>query len=52
MDMILGLLMMAGNIFCSVYVFWAWRESPKWLTITAGVMNVLFFLGAMAIAME
>jgi hypothetical protein len=44
--------MIAGNIFCSVYVFGAWRNSPKWLVIASGVMNVLFFVGAMAIAME
>lgn len=51
MDTILGLLMIAGNIFCTVYVFCWWRESPKWLVITAGVMNVLFFFGAMSLAM-
>jgi len=39
--MILGLAMIAGNIFSSVYLFGGWRNSPKWLIITAGVMNIL-----------
>ena len=41
---ILGLAMIAGNIIASVLSFWWMETSPKWLKITAGVLNLFMLL--------
>jgi len=38
---LLGLAMLSGSIFASVYLFGGWRSAPQWLVITAWVMNLL-----------
>lgn len=48
--MLLGLAMFAGNIICSVYVFGGMKNSPKWLLITAGVLNLFFLFSAISMA--
>lgn len=49
---LLGLLMIAGNIFATVYTLGGFRKSPQWLTITAGVFAILFFFGVVAALMD
>lgn len=43
-ETLLGLAIIAGNIFTSVYAFGGWRTAPKWLVITSGVMNLLMLV--------
>ncbi len=42
--MLVGFAMIGGSIFSTAFVFWAWRHAPKWLCITAGIMNALCLL--------
>ena len=52
MSLFVGLRSIATNIFCTVYVFGGWRDSPKWLIYTAAALNIVFFIGAMGLAMD
>ena len=52
MDTLLGLVMIAGQVFGTIIVFGGGKSAPKWLTITTGVLQCFFLLAMFGLAME
>ena len=48
--MLLGLAMFAGNIISSVIVFGWMSNSPQWVKITAGVLNLFMLLAVIGMS--
>ena len=52
MDTLLGLVMIVAQVFGTIIVFGGAKTSPKWLTITTGVLMCFFLLAMFGLATE
>ena len=44
METLIGLLIIAGNTFASLYLFGVGKETPEWILIIVGILNFTILL--------